>query len=240
MVEPDEVVSMARMVLARTGDLAGQQVVVTAGGTREAIDPVRFVSNYSSGKMGFAIAEVARDRGAAVTLITTVNRPPLFGIEKIHVNSAQQMLEAVLTATREADVLVMAAAVADFRPEAIAEQKIKKQVDTEGLTLEMVRNPDILAEVAKQKSAGYGPRVTVGFAAETEDLMTNATNKLTRKKLDLIAANDVTATDAGFAVDTNRVTLIAAAGSVEELPLMSKVEVAEAIFDKVSQLNLKR
>ncbi len=130
-------------------------------------------------------------------------------------------------------LLVMAAAVADFRPVAIASQKIKKKDGTEGLTVEMTRNPDILAEVAKQKLAGYGPRVTVGFAAETEDLLGNAKSKLKRKRLDLIAANDVTAPDAGFAVDTNRVTLLAANGTVTELPLMSKSDVAEAIFDAV-------
>ena len=138
MIEPDEVVSMARVVLARNGDLAGQRVVITAGGTREAIDPVRFVSNHSSGKMGYALAEVARDRGALVTLITTVDRPDPLGIEVVRVDSAEQMLAAVLTTTREADILVMAAAVADFRPQTIAERKIKKKADTEGLTLEMV------------------------------------------------------------------------------------------------------
>lgn len=233
MVEPDEVLGMAQVVLARRESLFEQKVVVTAGGTREAIDPVRFVSNYSSGKMGYAVAEAARDRGAAVTLITTVSLPAPFNVEVIQVASAQEMLEAVLTSTREADLLVMAAAVADFRPKTAAEQKIKKQDDTTGLRLELVRNPDILAEVAKQKSAGYGPRVTVGFAAETEELLTNAKSKLERKKLDLIAANDVTATDAGFAVDTNRVTLIASDGSIEELPLLSKIEVAEAILEKV-------
>jgi phosphopantothenoylcysteine decarboxylase/phosphopantothenate--cysteine ligase len=232
MVEPDEVVSMARVILSRSGDLAGQHVVVTAGGTREAIDPVRFVSNHSSGKMGYALAEVARDRGAAVTLITTVNRPTPVGVEIIQVDSAEQMLAAVLMATREADLLVMAAAVADFRPKTVVEQKIKKEAHTEELTLEMVRTPDILTEVANQKSAGYGPRITVGFAAETEDLLANAQSKLKRKKLDLIVANDVSATDAGFAVDTNRVTLLAADGTIEELPLMSKIEVAEAVFDK--------
>jgi phosphopantothenoylcysteine decarboxylase/phosphopantothenate--cysteine ligase len=233
MVEPDEVVSMARVVLGRSGDLAGQRVVVTAGGTREAIDPVRFVSNHSSGKMGYALAEVARDRGAAVTLITTVSRPNLFGVEIIQVDSAEQMLEAVLAATREADLLVMAAAVADFRPKSVVEQKIKKEAHPEELTLEMVRPPDILAEVAKQKSAGYGPRIAIGFAAETENLLANAQSKLKRKKLDLIVANDVSAVDAGFAVDTNRVTLLAADGTIEELPLMSKTEVAEAIFDAI-------
>ena len=237
MVEPDDIVGMARVVLAEKGKLAGQRVVVTAGGTREAMDPVRFVSNHSSGKMGYAVAEVARDRGAQVTLITTVNRPEPFGVEIVHVNSAEQMLKAVLKASQDADILVMAAAVADFRPATIAEQKIKKQIGMEGMTLEMVRNPDILAEVAQQKSTknglhtGAGPRFTVGFAAETEDLLRNAKSKLERKKLDLIVANDVTATDAGFAVDTNRVSLLAADGSIQELPLMSKIEVAEAIFD---------
>jgi phosphopantothenoylcysteine decarboxylase/phosphopantothenate--cysteine ligase len=148
------------------------------------------------------------------------------------------MLEAVLAATRQADLLVMAAAVADFRPQQTAEQKIKKKEETQGLTLELVRNPDILTEVAVQKLAGYGPRFSVGFAAETEDLLANARSKLQRKKLDMIVANDVTATDAGFAVDTNRVTLLMADGSVEELPLMSKTEVAGAILDKVITLNV--
>jgi phosphopantothenoylcysteine decarboxylase / phosphopantothenate---cysteine ligase len=237
MVEPEEVVGMARLVLARSGSLAGQRVVITAGGTREAIDPVRFVSNHSSGKMGYALAEVARDRGAVVTLISTVNRPAPFGVEVILVDSAQQMLEAVLTATRQADILVMAAAVADFCPKIVASHKIKKQAGVETLTLEMARTPDILAEVSAQKSAGNGPRLTVGFAAETDDLLKNARGKLERKKLDLIVANDVTAADAGFGVDTNRVTLLAADGSIAELPLLSKVEVAEAIFEAVERFN---
>jgi phosphopantothenoylcysteine decarboxylase/phosphopantothenate--cysteine ligase len=233
MAEPEEIVSAARVVLGRNGDLAGQRVVVTAGGTREAIDPVRFVSNHSSGKMGYAVAVAARDRGAAVTLITTAALPDPFGMEVIHLDSAEQMLAAVLEATREADVLIMAAAVADFRPGTVAEQKIKKKGETEGLALELVRNPDILAEVAAQKAAGHGPRLSIGFAAETEDLLANAKGKLARKKLDLIVANDVSASDAGFAVDTNRVTLVAADGSIEALPLLSKVEVAERILDVI-------
>jgi phosphopantothenoylcysteine decarboxylase/phosphopantothenate--cysteine ligase len=231
MVEPEEIVSAVRVVLGRKGDLAGWRVVVTAGGTREMIDPVRFVSNHSSGKMGYAVAVAARDRGAAVTLITTAGLPDPFGMEVVRVDSAEQMLAAVLQSTCQADLLVMAAAVADFRPGAVAEQKIKKKEDIEGLTLELVRNPDILAEVAVQKARGSGPRFTVGFAAETEDLLANAKSKLERKKLDLIVANNVSASDAGFAVDTNRVTLLAAAGVVEALPLMSKVEVAERILD---------
>jgi phosphopantothenoylcysteine decarboxylase/phosphopantothenate--cysteine ligase len=233
MVEPDEVVGLARLVLGRSGDLAGKHVVVTAGGTREAIDPVRFVSNHSSGKMGYAVAEVARDRGAQVTLITTADRPDPVGVEVIRIDSAAQMLEAVLDATRTAQILVMAAAVADFRPKVVAGQKIKKQAGAGTLKLEFVLNPDILAEVAQQTSAGYGPEITVGFAAETQDLLTNAKRKLKSKSLDLIVANDVSATDAGFAVDTNRVTMLAAAGSITELPLMNKVDVAEAIFDQI-------
>lgn len=236
MVEPEAIVDMCRVVLARQGDLAGRHVVVTAGGTREAIDPVRFVSNHSSGKMGYAIAKVARDRGAKVTLISTAKLPDPYGIEIVPTDSAENMQTAVLTTTHRADVLVMAAAVADFRPAAVAEQKIKKKEDTVGLTLEMVRNPDILAAVAKQKEAGAGPQVTIGFAAETENLLSNAQGKLERKRLDLIVANDITAADAGFAVDTNRVTLLGTDGSVEALPLMSKGEVAEAILDQAVEL----
>lgn len=235
LVEPEEIVAAAQIILAQQGDLAGQTVVVTAGGTREAIDPVRFVSNHSSGKMGYAVAEAARDRGAQVTLITSAHLPPPFGIEVVRVDSAQEMLDAVLVATEEATALVMSAAVADFRPLTVAEQKIKKRSDTEGLVLELVRNPDILAEVAARKSAGAGPHITVGFAAETHDLLANAQEKLKRKRLDLIVANDVTAADAGFAVDTNRVTLLGSGGSIEEMPLMTKREVAEAILDRVVQ-----
>ena len=236
MVEPDEIIGMVRVVLGRrTGDLAGYRLVITAGGTREAIDPVRFVSNHSSGKMGYALAEMARDRGAEVTLITTASLPDPFGVEVKRVDSAGNMAQAVLDAVRPADALIMAAAVADFRPAAVAEQKIKKKEGMSGVVLELVRNPDILAAVAAQKSGQSGPRVTVGFAAETEDLLANAQSKLERKKLDLIVANDVSATDAGFAVDTNRVTLLSADGSIEALPLMSKLEVAEAILDRVEQ-----
>ncbi|MCB0181623.1 MAG: bifunctional phosphopantothenoylcysteine decarboxylase/phosphopantothenate--cysteine ligase CoaBC, partial [Anaerolineae bacterium] len=220
LVEPDEIVAAAQIILARQGDLAGRTVVVTAGGTREAIDPVRFVSNHSSGKMGYAVAEAARDRGAQVTLITSANLPAPFGMAVVRVDSAQEMLDAVLTATDQATALIMAAAVADFRPLTVAEQKIKKRGDTEGLVLELVRNPDILAEVAARKATGTGPDITVGFAAETHDLLANAHEKLKRKRLDLIVANDVTATDAGFAVDTNRVTLLGTDGSIEETPLM--------------------
>lgn len=236
MTEPEEIVEMAQVTLGRSGDLAGRRVVVTAGGTREAIDPVRFISNRASGKMGYAIATTARNRGAEVTLISAATQPAPLGIAIIPVTSAEEMLDAVLTTSQEADILVMAAAVADFRPVQMAQQKIKKQGSNQGMTIELSRTADILAEVAKQKEAGHGPQVTVGFAAETEDLVRNAQGKLERKRLDMIVANDVSAADAGFAVDTNRVTLLSKDGAVKELPLMSKLEVAEAIFDAVLAL----
>lgn len=236
LAEPEVILEMARVVLARQGDLAGRRVVVTAGGTREAIDPVRFVSNYSSGKMGYAIALAARDRGAAVTLISSAALPAPLGLEVVPVDSARAMLAAVLDATDQADALIMSAAVADFRPVNVAEQKIKKKGETEGMVLELTRNPDILAEVALRKRDTGFPRVTVGFAAETQDVLANAQTKLERKRLDFIVANDVTAADAGFAVETNRVTILATDGSQTALPLLTKREVAEEILDRVAKL----
>jgi phosphopantothenoylcysteine decarboxylase/phosphopantothenate--cysteine ligase len=235
MSEPEEILEMARVVLGWRGDLAERRVIVSAGGTREAIDPVRFVSNYSSGKMGYALALAARDRGAHVTLVTapTCLADPV-GVETAHVESASDIRDAVLSACEGADVLVMAAAVADYRPVDTVAQKIKKNGDQ--LTLQLSRTPDILAEVARLRESGRGPKVVVGFAAETEDLLENARDKLQRKRLELIAANDVSAADAGFAVDTNRVTLLSADGSVEALPLMAKEEVAHEIWDRVCQL----
>jgi phosphopantothenoylcysteine decarboxylase/phosphopantothenate--cysteine ligase len=235
MSEPEEILEMTRVLLARGGDLVGRRVVISAGGTREAIDPVRFIGNHSSGKMGFALALAARDRGADVTLVTapTCLADPV-GVEMVKVKSAMQMRDAALSACDDADALVMAAAVADFYPVETATQKIKKSNDQ--LTLELNRTPDILGEIARLRQAGRGPKVVVGFAAETEDLLTNARQKLERKGLDLIAANDVSAADSGFAVDTNRVTLLAADGSVESLPLMTKDEVAYEILDRIHQL----
>jgi phosphopantothenoylcysteine decarboxylase/phosphopantothenate--cysteine ligase len=235
MSEPEEILEMARVVLGQGGDLAERRVVVSAGGTREAIDPVRFVSNHSSGKMGYALALAARDRGAHVTLVAAPTRlaDPV-GVETAHVESATAMRDAVLSACEGADALVMAAAVADYRPVETAAQKIKK--DGDRLTLQLGRTPDILAEVARLREAGRGPKVAVGFAAETEDLLENARDKLQRKRLELIAANDVSAADAGFAVDTNRVTLLSADGSIEALPLMAKENVAHEIWDRVCQL----
>jgi phosphopantothenoylcysteine decarboxylase/phosphopantothenate--cysteine ligase len=235
MSEPEAILEMARVVLGRSGDLAGRRVVVSAGGTREAIDPVRYISNRSSGKMGYALALAARDRGAHVTLVAAPTcLPDPLGVETAHVESAAEMRDVVLAASDGADALVMAAAVADYRPGQAAGQKIKKA--GEELTLRLTRTPDILAEVALLRQAGRGPRVSIGFAAETEELLSNARQKLEQKRLDLIAANDVTADDAGFSVDTNRVTLLAADGSVEALPLMSKDEVAHEMWERVARL----
>jgi phosphopantothenoylcysteine decarboxylase / phosphopantothenate---cysteine ligase len=235
MTEPEALLDAARWVLGRSGPLAGRSVVVTAGGTREAIDPVRFIGNRSSGKMGWALALAARDRGAEVTLIhgpTALQTP--HGVADVAVESAEQMTTAVLEATLAADALIMAAAVADYRPPAPAGQKIKKQSET--LRLELARTADILAAVAERRSRSGRPRVVVGFAAETQDVVANAREKLTRKGLSLIVANDVSAADSGFEVETNRVTLLDAAGGMETLPLMSKAAAAEEVIDRVTGL----
>jgi phosphopantothenoylcysteine decarboxylase/phosphopantothenate--cysteine ligase len=209
-------------------DLQGKHVVVTAGGTREPIDPIRFIGNRSSGKMGFALADVACERGARVTLITTVPppRPDAYGLMQ-YVETVAEMREAVLTACQVADVLLMAAAVSDFRVARPAAHKLKKQ--GQKLVLELVENADFLLELPDTF-------VKVGFAAETQDLIENARYKLRRKRLAFICANDVTAPDAGFGVDTNRITILYATGEHEELPLMSKHAVAHAILDRVVPL----
>jgi len=213
MMEPDEILGHIRWVLGRAcdgpreGSLAGWRVIVTAGPTREPLDPVRFLSNPSSGRQGFALAQAALDRGATVTLITgPAHLPTPVGAERVEVTTAEQMRDAVLRACTEcdgppaADLLLMAAAVADYQPTAIAPQKIKK--DEGGLTLHLARTPDILSAVAAQRAETGFPRVVVGFAAESENLVENARAKLKAKNLDLIVANDVTARDAGFGVET--------------------------------------
>ena len=174
------------------GALKEKHVVITAGGTREAIDPVRFVSNHSSGKQGYALAQAALDAGANVTLITTVDLPKPTGAQIVPVTSALELQAAVLQHSAQTDALIMAAAVADFRPSQVAEQKIKKKDDTEGLTIELTRNPDILLSVREQRNKTGYPRVVVGFAAESEHLLENAQSKLERKGLDLLVANDIT------------------------------------------------
>lgn len=229
MVEPAELLGHIRYTLAQGGALHGRKVVVTTGGTREAIDPVRFIANRSSGKQGYALAQAALDLGGEVTLIssiTTLTAP--IGAQLVEVESASQMLEAVLEAVKDADLLIMAAAVADFRPTQVADHKIKKSEQTPQVTLTL--NPDILLQVAEQRGSRGRPEVVVGFAAESQDLLENAQNKLAAKKLDLIVANDITASDAGFSTDTNRVTLLYADGRREELPLMLKMEVAQIVL----------
>jgi phosphopantothenoylcysteine decarboxylase/phosphopantothenate--cysteine ligase len=226
LAEVEANLATVSQVLGRKGDLAGRRIVVTAGGTREAIDPVRFIGNRSSGKMGFAIAEAARDRGAEVTLIaaaTSVSPPA--GIPLTTVESVVEMKETVAQATREADALIMAAAPADYVAREVAGQKIKK--GAAGLTVELVRAPDILSEVK-------GSFLRVGFSAETENLLENARQKLESKNLDLMVANDVTAADSGFGTDTNKVTLLLRDGTTEDLPLMTKREVADKVLDKVA------
>jgi phosphopantothenoylcysteine decarboxylase/phosphopantothenate--cysteine ligase len=232
LLEPDQILGHVRRVLGREGGLAGRRVVVTAGPTREPLDPVRFLSNRSSGRQGFALAQAALDRGASVTLITgpTGLATPV-GAERLDVSTAQEMHDRVLPAVEEADALLMAAAVADYRPSTKAPQKIKKAED--GLTLPLVHTPDILTAVALRWVETGTPRVVVGFAAESHNLVQNARAKLRTKNLDLIVANDITAPDSGFAVQTNRVVLLDREGNVEELPLMSKAAVAEAILERV-------
>jgi phosphopantothenoylcysteine decarboxylase/phosphopantothenate--cysteine ligase len=223
-----EIMGIIQQTLGENGDLAGKRIMVTAGGTQEAIDPVRYITNNSSGKMGYAIAEAARDRGASVTLITTPTAlNQVAGVEIVNVRSAQQMKDAVVKTAAKTDALIMTAAVADYRPKTMAARKIKKGAG--GLTLELVKTPDILSEVK-------GKFVKVGFAAETEDLLANAKKKLASKELDIIVANDVTVKGSGFGADTNKVTILKKDGKPEDLPLMSKRAVADKILDNVSKL----
>ena len=228
LIENEEILGTIYHVLGSKGDLAEKQIVVSAGGTQEPVDLVRYIGNRSSGKMGYAIAEAARDRGAVVTLVTgptALPAPP--GVDVMHVRTAEEMRDAVLKATAAADVLIMAAAVADYRPATVAEGKIKREADT--LNLELVKTSDILGEVK-------GDIIKVGFAAESGDMVARATEKLKKKHLDLIVVNDITAKDSGFDTDTNRVTFIGRDSKAEQLPLMLKSEVAQKILDRVVAL----
>lgn len=233
MVEPAELLGHIRLLLGRSGPLAGRKVVVTAGGTQEAIDPVRSITNRSSGKQGYALAQAALDLGAAVTLISapTVLTPPV-GAELVPVTSAEDMLAAVVAEAKGSDILLMAAAVADFRPRKVAKQKIKRAAGVP--KFDLTANPDILLELHKMKAKQ--PKVVVGFAAESKDLLVSAKQKLKTKHLDLIVANDIAASDAGFEVDTNRVVLLDKTGNQEELPLMSKDEVARIVVERAAVL----
>lgn len=228
LADAEDIISAIHRVLRTGKDLAGRHIVVTAGGTQEPIDPARYIGNRSSGKMGHALAEAARDRGADVTLITapTSLTEPV-GIDIIQVGTAGEMRQAVQKAIPRADVLIMSAAVADYRPVRAAKDKIKKS--KAGLTLELERTPDILGGVK-------GHFIKVGFAAESGDPMKNAEKKRKQKGLDFIVANDITARDSGFGTDTNRVIIIDRKGKIDRLPLLAKREVAERILDKVTAL----
>jgi len=226
LADTETILAAVERALRRGEDLAGKRVVVTAGGTQEPIDPVRHITNRSSGKMGYALAEAARDRGADVVLISAPTALTLpAGMRTIRTVTALEMRDAVLVEAPAADALVMAAAVADYRPAAPSDAKLKKG-GSSGLVLKLTRNPDILSEAR-------GDFVKVGFAAETEDLIRNAAAKLKEKDLDLIVGNDVAATDSGFDTDTNRVTIIDRSGNREDLPLMSKRDVAHKVIDRV-------
>ena len=235
LAEPEEIVAAAdRIVSPRDSMLRGRRVVVTAGPTYEDIDPVRYVGNRSSGRMGYAIAAAAHTRGANVTLVagpTSVEAPATDQV--VRVRRAAEMHAAVMRAAEHADVVIMAAAVADYSPVESAAEKIAKS--SEPLTLTLQRTPDILADLGRASARRATPLVLVGFAAETGDLLTKAREKRARKNVDLMVANDVTAPGAGFDVDTNAVTIIGADGE-EALPVQSKARVADAILDRVEQL----
>lgn len=213
-------------------DLAGKKVLVTAGPTTEAIDPVRYISNRSSGKMGYAVAQQAAARGAEVLLISgPVSLPPPDGVRCVRVESARQMREAVLAEYADCDVVIMAAAVADYRVAAPADHKIKKTADNQELVLQLLRNPDILQELGSLKQQ----QVLVGFAAETDNLEEYARKKLQSKRADLLVANDVSRSDAGFDVDTNQIIIFGADGSRREYPLTTKLQAAAYILDAVTK-----
>jgi phosphopantothenoylcysteine decarboxylase/phosphopantothenate--cysteine ligase len=259
LLEPSELIGHIRLVLGRKGPLAGRKVVISAGGTQEPLDPVRVLTNKSSGKQGYALAQAALDAGADVVLISAPTAwTASVGARIVPVQTAQEMLEAVLRESADAEALIMAAAVADFRPRSLARDKLKTRDGVPQLELEATE--DILKAVAAMKrspemsvrsvpSSGRlgpsgeadrpdarGPRIVVGFAAETRDLIENAAEKLRSKNLNMIVANDITADDAGFGTETNRVTIIHENGERESLPLMSKSEVAEAVIQRVVAL----
>jgi phosphopantothenoylcysteine decarboxylase / phosphopantothenate---cysteine ligase len=233
MVEPTELLGHIRLTLGMGGKLTGKKIVVTAGGTQEPLDPVRMLTNKSSGKQGYALAQAALDAGGSVVLVSapTSLTPPV-GAQVIQVRTAQEMRDTVLDESEGADALVMAAAVADFRPKSVAENKLKKRDGIPQIELEAA--PDILLAVAGLGSRR--PRVVIGFAAESRDLLENASLKLDSKKLDILVANDISAPDAGFSVDTNRVTLLFPNAEEEALPLMSKSDVAETIITHLGEL----
>jgi phosphopantothenoylcysteine decarboxylase / phosphopantothenate---cysteine ligase len=234
LAAPETIVAAVEAALGRGRDMSGLQVLVTAGGTREPIDPVRFVGNRSSGKQGHALAAEAAARGAKVTLVTTVDLPVPPQVDVVRVETAAEMDDAVHAAEASADVVVMAAAVADFRPVRVAERKLKKRAGVPEITLEPT--PDILAGLGTRKRPG---QTIVGFAAETEEVRQNAAAKLAAKGIDIIVANDVSAPGAGFEHDTNHVVIMDADGTEREVPLADKRAIARAVFDAVTQRRTK-
>jgi phosphopantothenoylcysteine decarboxylase/phosphopantothenate--cysteine ligase len=233
LADPERILAVVRTTLGRGADLAGRRLLVTAGGAREPIDPVRFIGNRSSGKMGYALATAARDRGAVVTLISgPAELEPPEGVELIRFERVADLLDAISASYGQADALIMVAAVADFRVAEVTDHKLKR--GSSDLVLRLVPNPDVLAETAQLPVARHPVRV--GFAAETDDLERNAVDKLTRKRLDLIVANDVSREGSGFGTDTNQVTLLWANGHRVELPLLSKADVAEHVLNAVRDL----
>ncbi len=237
MVEPADLVGQICLLLSRNGPLSGKKVVVTAGGTQESIDPVRVIANRSSGKQGFALAQAALDTGAEVVLVSgPTHLPTPAGARRVEVRTAEQMLSAVLAELPQAEALIMAAAVADFRPAAPAGMKIKKDAGLPEVRLEPT--PDILKAVAAYKSQHGWPHFTIGFAAESHDLIANARAKLRAKDLDMIVANDINSSDAGFNVDTNRVTLLYAneGRAPEQLPLLTKRQVAQIVLERLLEM----
>ena len=231
LAEPERIVASSLALLQPEQSLAGRTVLVTAGGTREAIDPVRYVGNRSSGKMGHALANGALARGARVVLVTTTSQPVADGVEVVAVESAEEMHAAVMARAAATDVIVMAAAVADFRPKVIAPEKLKKGDGIPEIVLEPTA--DILAALGNAKRDG---QVIVGFAAETERLRENAAAKLSAKRVDLMVANDVSAPDAGFGVDTNRALLLTADGTADETDLVTKDALAGLVLDRVAAM----
>lgn len=235
--EPQQIVEFIDDFFAKKdGDMVGLKVLVTAAGTREPIDPVRFVGNRSSGKMGYAIAQAAAQRGAEVLLVTGPSALAIpANVKGVKVETTNEMLEAVMEAYEKMDVVIKAAAVADYRPRDVADQKIKKKTD-DALTVVMDKNPDILKELGARKAH----QVLVGFAAETQNLLDNAREKIVKKNLDMIVANDVTAAGAGFNTDTNIVKFLYPSGEVRSLEQMAKTEVANLLLDAVMELKAKK
>ncbi len=232
---PEKIVEEILQQLDRKLDLKDKKIIVTAGPTREPIDPVRYITNHSSGKMGYAIAEKAAYRGAEVLLISgPTTLPSPYGVQRIDVNTTMEMYEAVMEKAKWANIIIKAAAVADFRPAVVAENKIKK-ADAD-LIIPLTRNPDILKELGNRKAPNT---ILIGFAAETQDLIENAKKKIQNKNLDFIVANDLTKEGAGFQSDTNIVTIIDKKGHIEHLSKMSKGELAEVILDKAKQLSME-